>query len=361
MSTHGVLFPGEYVYLDVFVANAIRLMAEIGNEGLKETEHTHWPQSKLLKRAFAIAPSTLSPYGAIAIFPPEHQRGVILMPNCVRFEVKVVGRYERLSEADFHASYPCILARFICETPIPRLSEPVHHAFPYLSPHPSKRLNKRNSPVLTRSATRHLLNRGRLRSSAEMGGLSFSHWMANQPETLLKKAKFAAMYARLRFDKLMIEHAPDENDCPAAWSFWLAAGLAEDTSNEALYPLLAETSVIARLRYLLRLLEERIRVPPIKRRRTSADRAFVVRSPKRMKGSMNLIPSLPRPSPVSRSRKSQPDSLQEAVELPQLNPWPCSSANGFKKVSRWACRGYFRPFLNYETTTDNSVSGEARE
>ena len=333
ISTHAVLFPGEVVHLHVYVASSLRLIADLyGGQFTSRHDDDSWPGSHLITRAFAVAPSRDSPYGAIATFAENST--VVWMGNCARLKVRIVGRYQRLSEARYHSYYPCLLARMLCDSPTPRLLQPSHRAFPYLTPHPSKRALQ--TAILTRSAAKNLRSRARLRSSAAMGGLSYSHWLANQPQELMRRIKLKAVYARLRFDKLLLDNAPDESYCPGAWSFWLAAGLAEDTPNEKLYPLLAETSVTGRLRLLLRLMEDRIAAPPRKRRRTTSDRAFRMNIPKRKKTETSLSPS----KPVSSGNREQ---TERVTNVEPLDPWPC--AGGFKSIGRWICRGRFDPLL----------------
>lgn len=349
MTTNGILFPGEHVFLDVYVASSLRLLSDVRTTGLQQ-EHHHphretWPETHILPRLIAVAPSPLSEYGAL-VTVMENRPTLLRYHNFVRFHVIVVGRYKRISEVQYHRAYPCIRVSLICDIPHVPLSHPVDKAFPYLSPSPRTRVARATKPMLTRSLASALRNRPRLRSSAHMGGLSYVQWRSLQPDVLLRRARKAAAYARLKFDHLMIEHAPSDRDCPGRWSFWLSAGLAEDTPEHILFELLSDTSVVSRLRKLIDIFEQMRIVSSRKRCHSAAqDKAYHrPTTPKKRSRTGGKASSAHAILSTENSSRTPGRPIPPIDDVLDENPWPCSPAKGFQNVNlEYPCRGRFQP------------------
>lgn len=334
LQPQGVLFPGEHVVLDVYVASALRLLAEVQATGLHEANHSpesHWgwpnERCELLTRAFAIAPAEYSQVGAIAIFELDNSLATEHFAFFSRFRALVVGRYHLAGPAHVHNIYPCIPIRLLCDIEHVPLNLPLNKAFPFTSPLPERRRKSRNN-VVTRSTTAARRDTERRRSSAFMGGLSYVHWHSLNPHVLVRRARAAAMYARLDLDKFLLDNPPSDDACPSRWSFWLCAGLPSETDITTRMDLLHQTSVIARLRQLIQIL---LSIPWKKRKMSgsSVDRPYrMSSSPKRPR----LAPDANANDDVSHQARLAPKkrSRGRLIDfIPEKKPWPCSPANGF--------------------------------
>lgn len=357
MQRHGILFPGEHVFLDVYIASALMLLAEIQTTGLRpqyhETPET-WQSTPtcLVPKAFGIAPSTASPVGALAVFENASNRAssVAHFINFTRFRARIIGRYALAAPVHMHAPYPCAQVRLVCEVPPPRLLEPLNEAFPYTSPAPDARRPSIQRVVLTRAAAAAVRQKRRHRSSALMGGLAYVHWQACMPSRLVRRARAAAMYARLELDRCLLENSPEEDDCPSVWSFWLCAALPADTPSQLLLDLLKESSVIVRLRKLIEQFES---LPRKGRKRprlqTSNDKSVRFRSsPKRVRQEDSVtgngrLSSSTTPSSVLLQRNPPHSTLVDELKN---KPWPSSPAKGFQKVDlSTPVKGRFKCFV----------------
>lgn len=332
LTSHGILFPGEHLYLSCHVASTLHLVSEVHNKVMTPSSHPTWPDAKLLSNVLAISPSPTSMYGVIAVLH------YVRSARCMRFLTNVVGRYSRISPPDYHRPYPCVNVQLICEAPPLTLREPLSSAFPHV--HPIRR--SKSPAVLTRSAVQLLRRTARRRSSMLMGGISYNQWIALQPESLVRRAITFAPYAALRADKLMMDRVPDCDACPSAWSFWFCAALADDTDPDIMEHLQAETLVIVRLRKIIELFEKRFL--PRKKRTRQEDTPYRASFSKRTRFS--APPEFGRASNDKNSSRVAMNTqrAQESLEsILQHKPWPCSTHRGFESVNpRYPCKGRFR-------------------
>lgn len=346
MQPNGILFPGEHVLLDVYIASALRLLAEVQTTGLRGSYHgsaSSWKQTptRLLPRAFAIAPTRTSRVGALAVFDggPSGVSSTSQFAHFTRFRARVVARYALAAPVHVHAPYACAQIRLLCDVPPPQLGLPLREAFPHTSPAPEARRATARCAVLTRAAAAAVRNARRKRSSAFMAGLSFVHWYACTPERLLRRARAAAMYAPLHLDRCLLDNPPAEGACPSIWSFWLCAALPSDTPSEVLLDLLGECSVIVRLRKLIDLFDK---IPRKGRKRArvhaAEDKPYRCKSSPNKAQQQEIVTEEPDPSilktPPTPQRRSAVRSALSALDDELKNkPWPSSPVKGFQRVN----------------------------
>lgn len=368
MQHHGICFPGEQVILDVFVASALRLLSEVQTTGLRPQYHdtpSTWQPAPthLVNKAFGIAPNNRSPVGVLVVFDTRLSRvsSTSHFTHFSRFRARVIGRYALAAPVHMHAPYPCAQVRLLCDIPHPRLLAPLHEAFPCTSPAPEARKPAARRVVLTRAAAAAVRDKQRHRSSAFMAGLDYVHWQACMPQRLVRRARAAAMYARLELDRCLLEDSPEEDDCPSVWSFWLCAALPDDTPAEVLLDLLKDTSVIVRLRKLIELFDS---LPRKSRKRprtqTAADKPYRCKSsPKKVRRQGKITeghdsPSLKTPPPTSKRRIPSCSALVDELKN---RPWPSSPARGFQRVDlSTPVKGRFKRFL--PSTYDTPEGGQ---
>lgn len=346
LQPHGVLFPGEHLVLDVYLASALRLLSEVQTTRLYQPNHcpeSHWgwpnEECHLLTRAFAIAPAEYSHVGAIAVFEEDKSPVTEDFDFFTRFRAVVVGRYHLAGPAHVHNIYPCIPIRLLCDIEHIPLNIPLNKAFPCTAP----LLKPRRHAIVTRSATSTKRNAERRRTSAYMGGLSYSQWHGLNPDVLVRRARAAATYARLDYDRFLLDNHPSDNDCPSRWSFWLCAGLPLETGITTRMDLLQHTSVIARLRQLIQIL---LSIPWKKRKMfgCAIDPTFRMRiSSKRPRLATDTNPKdyFSHQATLAPKKRSQGRQLDFNMEK---KPWPCSPANGFTLFNPNApLKGKFQP------------------
>lgn len=353
MQTHGILFPGEHVLLDVYIASSLRLLSDIQTTGLISTHHPPSPtweshsNHHLLPHSFAIAPSPSAPYGALAIFDSE-STSTTQLTYFTRFRARIVARYQLAEQPHIHAAYPCLSVHLLCDIPHRSLPLPLDRVFPPLSPRSA--IHRRQSPgVRTRAAAAALQSAQPRRSFACMGGLSYTHWRANLPDRLLMRARTAARFARLNLDRLLVDHPPEHSACPTQWSFWLCAVLPPETDPCVLLELLGCTSVIERLRTLIELFEEMPKKTTVRRQLRGGsihDKAYRCRPARKRVRKATEEQGASSEGGEGKTDGDQRKTHVVRTELDEFlkeNPWPCSPQKGFQCVDlKTPCKGWFR-------------------